>query len=262
MDIVGIGGALRADRSRSGGGGAMDGLAEIDEAIAAIRVGGMAIVVDDPDRENEGDLVMAADRITAAHVNFMATRARGLICVSMALGRLTALGVPPMASASTDPKGTAFHVSVDHRVKATTGISASDRAHTIRALADPDSRGIDFTQPGHVFPLAAREGGVLVRAGHTEASVDLCRLAGHSGTGVICEIARDDGEMARLPELLRFGAEHGFPVVAISDLIAYRRRREGLAERASEARIPPSRAGIAAVGSRDLLGDLDEAAAR
>jgi 3,4-dihydroxy 2-butanone 4-phosphate synthase/GTP cyclohydrolase II len=204
----------RAEHPVSRGASVSFELADIDDAVAAISRWKMVVVVDAPDRENEGDLVMAAEHVSPADVNFMATEGRGLICVPMAGERLNELGIAPMVASNSDPKGTAFHVSVDHREMTTTGISAADRAHTIRALADPRSRGTDFTQPGHVFPLACREGGVLKRAGHTEASVDLCRMAGLSGTAVICEIAGADGEMARLPQLLEFAQRHKLLVVA------------------------------------------------
>jgi 3,4-dihydroxy 2-butanone 4-phosphate synthase/GTP cyclohydrolase II len=213
----------------------------------------MIVVVDDPSRENEGDLVMAAQFVTPGAVNFMATHARGLICTPMLEGRLEQLGIPPMARQNTDSHGTAFHVSVDLRDPTSTGISAHDRAATIRALAAPSSVADDFTRPGHVFPLAYRSGGVLARAGHTEASVDLAILAGAEPAAVICEIARADGEMARLPELLEFAARHGLLVVAISDLIAYRRRREKLVARVGAARMPLEQAEFTVVGYRDLL---------
>jgi 3,4-dihydroxy 2-butanone 4-phosphate synthase/GTP cyclohydrolase II len=229
-----------------------DGLASIDEAISAIARGEMVVVVDSPDRENEGDLVMAADRVTPQAVNFMATFGRGLICVPMAGERLAELAIEPMVAESTDPHGTAFHVGVDHRELATTGISAADRAATIAALAAPDSGPQDFTRPGHVFPLASRPGGVLRRPGHTEAAVDLAALAGLRPAGVICEIIAGNGEMARLPELLDFAGEHGLVVVAISDLIAYRRRHERCIERTAAARMPLREAEFTAIGYRDL----------
>jgi 3,4-dihydroxy 2-butanone 4-phosphate synthase/GTP cyclohydrolase II len=231
---------------------ARTGLASIEEAISAIARGEMVVVVDSPDRENEGDLVMAADRITPEAVNFMATFGRGLICVPIARERLAELAIEPMVADGTDPHGTAFHVGVDHRELATTGISAADRAATIAALAAPESRPDDFTRPGHVFPLASRPGGVLRRPGHTEAAVDLATLAGLRPAGVICEIIADNGEMARLPELLDFAEEHGLVVVTISDLIAYRRRHERCIERTAEARMPLREAEFTAIGYRDL----------
>ena len=228
-------------------------LASVEEAVAAIARGEVVVVVDAPYRENEGDLVCAAESVTPQIVNFMATHGRGLICVPMLRERLAELAVPPMVAESTDPRGTAFHAGVDHRERATTGISATDRANAIRALADPASVAADFSKPGHVFPLAYREGGVLKRAGHTEAAVDLTRLAGLRPAAVICEIAGEDGEMARLPRLLEFAAEHGLPVLAITDLIAHRRSRERLVHRVSEARLPLDAATFRAIGYRDLI---------
>jgi 3,4-dihydroxy 2-butanone 4-phosphate synthase / GTP cyclohydrolase II len=233
------------------------GLATVEEAIAAVRTGRMVVLVDSPDRENEGDLLIAAQHVTPEAVNFMAVHGRGLICVSMRPERLAELEIPPMASRNTDPRRTAFHVGVDHAALASTGISASDRAAVIRALADGSSTAANFTQPGHVFPLAYRAGGVLRRAGHTEGSLDLATAAGCSPAAVICEIAGADGEMARLPELLAFAAEHRLPVVAISDLIAYRRRSERLVERVSEARLPLDHGDFRVIGYRDLV-DGDE----
>jgi 3,4-dihydroxy 2-butanone 4-phosphate synthase/GTP cyclohydrolase II len=233
--------------SRPGGG-----LAPIEAAVAAIARGEMVVVVDSPDRENEGDLVMAAERVTPEAVNFMATHGRGLICAPMRPERLADLGIEPMVANGTDPHGTAFHVGVDLRAGATTGISAADRAATLAALADPASTPADFTRPGHIFPLAARSGGVLRRAGHTEAAVDLAELAGLRPAGVICEIMAADGRMARLPDLLAFAAEHGLLVVAISDLIAHRRRRERLVERVTAARMPLRDAEFTAIGYRDV----------
>jgi len=243
-------------------------LSSIEAALAALRRGEMIVVIDAPDRENEGDLVMAAEQITPEAVNFMATHGRGLICVPMLQERLEELRIPPMAATNSDPKGTAFHVGVDRRDRTTTGISARDRAETIRALADAGSAPVDFTQPGHVFPLAAREGGVLRRAGHTEAAVDLMALAGLAPAGVICEIAGEDGEMERLHGLLGFAERHGLEIVAISDLIAHRLRTENLVARTEAARMPLGPAEFTAVGYRDLydgrehlalvLGDVSE----
>jgi len=236
------------------------GLASVDEAIDAIRRGDMVVVVDDPDRENEGDLVIAAEFATPDAVNFMATHGRGLICVPLPVQRLEALGIPPMVGRNTDPKRTAFHVGVDLRARTTTGISASDRARTIRALADPAAVAGDFTQPGHVFPLGYRSGGVLERAGHTEASIDLAVLAGAAPAAVICEIAAADGEMMRLPELLEFAELHGFPVLAISDLVEYQAHRNRLVERVTEARMPLHDAQFTMVGYRDLVDGREHVA--
>ncbi len=230
-----------------------DGFATIEQAAAAIARGEMVVVVDSPERENEGDLVMAAEKVTSQAINFMATHGRGLICVALTAERLDQLAIGPMVLENTDPKGTAFRVSVDHRTRATTGISASDRASTIAALADPRSRPDDFTRPGHVFPLAYREGGVLRRAGHTEASVDLARIAGFQPAVVLCEIAGEDGEMARLPSLQRFARLHGLPVIAISDVIAYRRRHERLVVRVSEAKLPLDGAQFTAIAYNEVL---------
>lgn len=220
----------------------------------------MVVVIDAPDRENEGDLVMAAELATAADVNFMATHGRGLICVAVREEQLHALDIPPMVARSTDPRGTAFHVSVDHARLTTTGISAPDRAHTIRALADPASGPGDFSRPGHVFPLASRRGGVLKRAGHTEAATDLAALAGLRPAGVICEIARADGEMARLPELLEFAREHHLPILAISDLIEARRACQTLVERHAEARMPLEPAEFRAIAYRDRIEGYEHVA--
>ena len=201
----------------------MKPLAAIGDAIAELRAGRFVVIVDDERRENEGDLAIAAEFVSAAANNFMAREARGLICTPISGARLDELEIPLMVAAS-EPAATAFTVSVDARQGVTTGISASDRAVTIRLLLDPRARPEDFLRPGHVFPLRYREGGVLVRPGHTEASVDLARAAGLFPAAVICEIMNDDGSMARLPDLLRFGQRHGIAVISIEDLITYRRR--------------------------------------
>ena len=234
-------------------------LASVEEAVAAISCGEMVVVVDSKDRENEGDLVMAAEHVTPEAVNFMATHGRGLICVSMLPDRLEALGIPPMVRRSGDAHGTAFHVGVDHR-EASTGISARDRALTIRTLADESTDPRSLVQPGHVFPLAYRRGGVLKRAGHTEASMDLAFMAGLSPAAVICEIASDDGTMARLPELIEFAGRHRLPVLAITDLIAYRRRSERLVERVCSARLPLDVCEFRAVGFRDYVDGREHVA--
>jgi 3,4-dihydroxy 2-butanone 4-phosphate synthase/GTP cyclohydrolase II len=236
------------------------GLASIESAIQAIAAGGMVVVVDDPSRENEGDLVMAAKFVTPDAVNFMATHGRGLICAPTLRERLDELEIPPMVERCSDPNGTAFHVGVDLR-EHSTGISAGERARTIRALGDPSSGAADFTQPGHVFPLAYRPGGVLKRAGHTEASVDLAILAGAGPAAVICEIAAANGEMMRLPELLEFADRHGLPIVAISDLIQYLRRPARLVSRVSEARVPLKQGDFTIVGYRDLVDGREHIAA-
>jgi 3,4-dihydroxy 2-butanone 4-phosphate synthase/GTP cyclohydrolase II len=234
--------------------------ANVERAIAAIGAGEMVIVVDAADRENEGDLVMAAQFTTAPHVHFMATEGRGLVCVPMTAARLGTLRIGPMVARNTDPAGTAFHVSVDARSGTTTGISASDRASTIRALADPQSRAEDFSQPGHVFPLAARDGGVLERAGHTEAAIDLVRLAGLAPVAVICEIADSDGEMARMPALVEFAQRHQIPMVTIAELTSYRRRTERLIERVGQARLPLPQGQFTALGYRDKTSGCEHLA--
>jgi 3,4-dihydroxy 2-butanone 4-phosphate synthase/GTP cyclohydrolase II len=218
------------------------------------------VVVDAPDRENEGDVVVAAEKVTSEIVNLMATHARGLICIAMLGSRLRALDIPPMVDQPSDPHRTAFHISVDHATLATTGISVSERAITMRALADPASRASDFARPGHVFPLAYQEGGVLKRAGHTEASVDLAVMAGLRPAAVICEIAREDGEMARGAELRRLAGVHGLAVVAISQLIAHRRTEHRLVARESEALLPLDQGTFRAVAYRDLIAGAEHLA--
>ncbi|MBI4425736.1 MAG: GTP cyclohydrolase II [Elusimicrobia bacterium] len=232
----------------------------IPDAVRDVRRGRMLIVVDDPNRENEGDLVMAAEKVTTQAVNFMAKHGRGLVCVPLSAERLDRLRIGPMVGPQPAPEGpagrgaigsaarepgealagrdTAFAVSVDARRGTTTGISARDRAVTIRALLRPDARPEDFARPGHVFPLRCRQGGVLVRAGHTEAIVDLARLAGLQPAGVICEILNDDGTMARVPALSRFARKHGLRMVTIQALIEYRRANEKLVRRLASARLP------------------------
>ena len=212
----------------------------IEEAIKDIQDGKMVIVVDDPDRENEGDLVAAAEKITPEIINFMAKEGRGLICLSLLPERLKELDIPLMTTHNTDPKGTAFCVSIDAHPKygTTTGISAFDRALTIKLAVSPDAQPSDFVRPGHVFPLMAKKGGVLERTGHTEASVDLARLAGLYPAGVICEIMKDDGTMARLPDLIEFAKKHNLKIITIADLVQYRLKREKLISREAEAFLP------------------------
>src|SRR5438105_12589390 len=212
--------------------------ASVGEAIDDIRRGKMVIVVDDEDRENEGDLTMAAELATPEDVAFIRKYASGVICVPMTAERLMELDLPQMVSRNEARLGTAFTVSVDAREGVTTGISAADRARTIRVLADPETKAHDVVKPGHIFPLQARDGGVLVRAGQTEAAVDLCRLAGLSPVGVICEITNPDGSMSRLPELKRFAKRHDLRMITVKDLIAYRMARERLVERIASARLP------------------------
>jgi len=213
-------------------------LNSIDEALADLKRGRMVIVIDDEDRENEGDLVMAAEKATPQAVNFMAKLGRGLICAPLLGERLDALAVGEMVAAPSESFRTAFTVSVDARHGTSTGISAPDRARTLRVLADPASRPDDLVRPGHIFPLRYREGGVLVRAGHTEATIDLLRLAGLKPAGIICEIMKDDGRMARLPDLLKFARSHKLKVVSIADLIRYRRQNERLVRKEVEIPFP------------------------
>jgi 3,4-dihydroxy 2-butanone 4-phosphate synthase/GTP cyclohydrolase II len=210
----------------------------IEDALIDVRAGRVVIVVDDADRENEGDFVLAAERATPETVNFMVTHGRGIVCMPVTSQRLEELRVPLMVSKNNESHGTAFAVSIDIRDRTTTGTSAFDRAATIRAIADPSLRPEDVRMPGHVFPLMAQEGGVLRRAGHTEATVDLARLAGLYPAGALCEVLHPDGSMARLPELGRVARRHGLKVISIADLIEYRRRREHLVRRVADATIP------------------------
>ncbi|MEW5867281.1 MAG: bifunctional 3,4-dihydroxy-2-butanone-4-phosphate synthase/GTP cyclohydrolase II [Bacillota bacterium] len=209
----------------------------IEEGLKDIRDGKMVVVCDDENRENEGDLVMAAEKVTPEAINFMAGYGRGLICVPMTQERLRELGIPPMVIANSEKMGTAFMVSVDAR-GVTTGISAYERAYTVKALVDPKTRSEDLMKPGHIFPLEAKEGGVLTRPGHTEAAVDLARLAGLYPAGVICEIMNDDGTMARLPELSIFAATHNLKLITVANLIRYRKRHEKLVRRAATSSLP------------------------
>jgi 3,4-dihydroxy 2-butanone 4-phosphate synthase / GTP cyclohydrolase II len=214
-------------------------LSTIEEAVAALKAGGMVVVVDDEDRENEGDLIMAAEDVTAESMAFFLEYTSGVFCVPLEADRADELDLPLMVIANTEAQRTAFTVTVDYRHGTTTGISAGDRAATVRALIDPQTRPSDLSRPGHIFPLRYRPGGVLKRAGHTEATVDLCRLAGKFPSGVLCEIvSADKSDMARLPELERFAAAHALPIVSIADLIRYRRHHEKLVRRIAEATLP------------------------
>ena len=215
-------------------------LNRVEEAIEDIKQGKMVVVVDDPNRENEGDLVIAAEKVTPEAINFMAKYGRGLICLALPEERCDQLGFEPMTPRPTDPKETAFCVSVDAHPKfgITTGISAYDRAITIKRAVSPDAKPEDFVKPGHVFPLRARKGGVLKRSGHTEAAVDLARLAGLYPAGVICEIMDEDGTMMRLPKLLDYAKRHGLKVISIADLIEYRMKSESLIRREAVANLP------------------------
>lgn len=202
------------------------GLSSIEDTVEEIRRGRPVIVVDDADRENEGDLIMAAEHATAEWLGFVIRHSSGIICTALGGDRADALNLPPMVQTNTDPRQTAYTVTVDAAGGISTGVSGADRARTIRLLADPSTRPTDLSRPGHVLPLRARDAGVLERAGHTEATVDLCRLAGCRPVGLLAEVMRDDGEMMRLPELVFFARRHGLVVASIADLIAYRLRRE------------------------------------
>jgi 3,4-dihydroxy 2-butanone 4-phosphate synthase/GTP cyclohydrolase II len=228
---------------------------EVADAIEDIRQGRMIIVADDEDRENEGDLVMAASEVTADHVNFMAQHGRGLICVTLTPERADALDLPLMTDRNTDPQGTAFTVSVDahQRFGVTTGISAQDRATTIQVLADEETRPGDLRRPGHIFPLRAKAGGVLRRVGQTEASVDLAELAGLPPVGVICEILNADGKMARRPELEVFAQEHGLRFITVAQLVAYRLTKTRLVERIATAELPTAFGDFRVIGYTSIM---------
>ncbi|MBX6391628.1 MAG: bifunctional 3,4-dihydroxy-2-butanone-4-phosphate synthase/GTP cyclohydrolase II [Frankia sp.] len=232
----------------------------IPQALAEIAAGRPVVVVDDADRENEGDLIFAAEKATPELLAFMIRHTSGVICAPVTGADADRLGLDPMVGRNSEPHHTAFTVSVDARSGVSTGISAADRAHTIRLLADPAAGPDDFTRPGHVFPLRARDGGVLSRAGHTEAAVDLARLAGLRPAGAICEIVNDDGSMARLPDLVRFAREHGLVLVSIADLIAYRRRAERQVVRLAEARLPTRHGLFRAIGYRDTVDGVEHVA--
>ncbi|SVA98625.1 uncharacterized protein METZ01_LOCUS151479 [marine metagenome] len=232
-------------------------LSKIEEAINDIKNGKMVIVIDDEDRENEGDLTMAAEMVTPEAINFMATYGRGLICVPMLGEHLDKLNLPPMVSNNTASLSTAFTVSVDSLIGATTGISASDRSNTIRALVDDETKPEDLGRPGHIFPLRYVDGGVLKRTGQTEASIDLCRLGGLREAAVICEIMADDGHMARMPQLEEFAQQHDIKIVSVEDLISYRRRHERLIERVAEARVPTEYGEFTAVSFSSVV-DVQE----
>ena len=234
--------------------------ATVEEAVEEIRNGRMVIVTDDEDRENEGDIVIAAQFCTPDLVNFMATHARGLICVPLPEERADELNLMPMTDVNTAPLGTAFTVSVEAARGVTTGISAADRATTIQMLAHPESQPRSFTRPGHVFPLRAKPGGVLVRAGQTEASVDLCRLAGLEPVAVVCEIIKDDGTMARMPDLQKFARKHRMKILTVADLIAYRVAHERLVERVEEIQMPTRHGDFRAIGYRTLIDKKEHVA--
>lgn len=227
-------------------------ISTIEEVIEDIKEGKMIIMVDDEDRENEGDLLMAAEKVTPDAINFMATYGRGLICMPIVGERLDELKIEDMVAQTNDYLGTAFTVSVD-AIDTTTGISAFERAYTIKKVLDPATRPEDLRRPGHIFPLRYKEGGVLRRAGHTEAAVDLARLAGLYPAGVICEIMNDDGTMARLPQLMEFAKRHGLKIATIADLIEYRRRTEKLVRRIESTRLPTRYGEFEAVAYESLL---------
>ena len=232
-------------------------LARIDDALEDIRAGKMVILVDDEDRENEGDLTLAADHVTPEAVNFMARYGRGLICLSMTEERARQLQLPPMVHDNSSPFGTAFTVSIEARRGVTTGISAFDRATTIRTAIAENARPDDLVRPGHVFPIVAKKGGVLVRTGQTEGSVDIARLAGCTPAAVICEIMKEDGTMARMPDLKRFASEHDLKIVSIQDMVEYRMTIERLVTRVAETRMPVRDGGeFAAIAYRnEINGD-------
>jgi len=233
------------------------GLASIAEATRDIKAGKFLIIVDDEDRENEGDLALAAEKVSSEAINFMAKHGRGLICLPIIGKRLDELGIPMMVGENTSKFATAFSVSVDAKHGTTTGISAADRAQTIKAVIDPATKPDDLARPGHIFPLRAREGGVLVRAGQTEAIVDLARLAGLYPAGIICEIMNEDGSMARLPELEVMADKFGIKIVSVADLIAYRRRHEKLVHRVAETKLPTRYGEFSAIAYKSDI-DPDE----
>jgi len=238
------------------------GFDRVEDAIEDIRLGKMVIVADDENRENEGDLVCAASEITPETINFMARYGRGLICVAMTGERADELGLPLMTDNNTDPNKTAFTVSVDADVRfgVTTGISAFDRSKTIQVMLDPDTRPSDLRRPGHIFPLRARPGGVLRRVGQTEAAVDLARLAGLPAAGVICEILKDDGTMARRPELEIVAEEHDLKFITVADLVSYRLARERLVKRIAEAELPTEFGNFRLIGYTNLVDEQDHVA--
>jgi 3,4-dihydroxy 2-butanone 4-phosphate synthase/GTP cyclohydrolase II len=234
----------------------------VEDALEDIRQGKMIIVADDEDRENEGDLVCAAESVTPEIVNFMAQHGRGLICVALTREHADRLGLHPMTDVNTDPKGTAFTVSVDAARKhgVTTGISAFDRARTIQVIMDPESQPEDLSRPGHIFPLRSKPGGVLRRVGQTEAGVDLARLAGFQPAGVICEILKEDGTMARRPELEVFAREHGLKFITVAQLVAYRLKKERLVRRIAEASLPTDHGEFRVIAYQSLMDGREHVA--
>ncbi len=224
----------------------------IEEAVEDIRQGKIIVAVDDEDRENEGDLIMAAEMVTPEAINFMAVHGRGLICLPIIGQRLDELELPAMVTNNTDPHATAFTVSID-AAECTTGISAHERAMTVRAVLDPNTKPTDLRRPGHIFPLRAKEGGVLRRTGHTEATVDLAKLAGLYPAGICCEIMKEDGTMARVPELMEFVKTHNLKIITVADLIQYRRRTEKLVRRVEDAKLPTVHGEFTAVAFESIL---------
>jgi 3,4-dihydroxy 2-butanone 4-phosphate synthase/GTP cyclohydrolase II len=227
----------------------------VEAALAELRRGRMVLVVDDEDRENEGDLIVAAEKVTPETMAFMIRHTSGLICVGITEERAEELRLPPMVADSDDPRGTAFTVSVDLKAGTTTGVSAADRTAAVRALAHPGTRPRDLSRPGHVFPLRARPGGVLRRAGHTESAVDLCRIAGLYPAGVLSEVANDDGTMAGRTDLAAFAAEHGLVTIAVADIVRYRRRTETLVRREAAGRVPSAHGEFTAITYRGCVED-------
>jgi len=235
-------------------------LASITEAIEDIKAGRVVIIIDDESRENEGDLAMAAEKVTPEAINFMAKHGRGLICLPIIGPRLDELRVPLMVQHNTSRYSTAFTVSIEAKDKVSTGISAFDRAQTIKAVLDPDTKPEDLVQPGHVFPIRAREGGVLVRAGHTEAIVDLAKLAGCYPAGVICEIMDEDGHMATVPELEAIAEKYSLKIISIAELIAYRHRHEKLVQKVTEARLPTRYGEFVSVAYKSIVDPAEHVA--
>ncbi len=238
----------------------MSEFASIERAVAAVAAGGAVIVVDDEDRENEGDLIFAAEKATPELLAFMVRYTSGYICAPLTEGDADRLELPPMYHTNQDRRGTAYTVTVDAREGVATGISAADRAHTIRLLADPGTTAADLARPGHVVPLRAKAGGVLRRPGHTEATIDLTTLAGLRPAGVLCELVNDDGTMMRLPDMVPFAEAHGLPLISIADLIAYRRRTEKQVERVAEARLPLAEGEFRAIGYRSAYDSAEHVA--
>ncbi len=235
-------------------------IASINDAVAAIANGEFVVVVDDEDRENEGDLIIAGDAITPEKMGFMVRYTSGVVCIAAEGTRLDELRLPPMVTHNTESLRTAFTISIDYSHGTTTGISAADRSATVRAFCDPSTSEVDFNRPGHVFPLRYHPGGVVRRAGHTEAAVDLARLAGRYPAGVLCEMVHDDGSVMRLQELERFAKEHDLKLITIADLIAYRRATERVVRRMSEARIPTDYGDFRAVGYESLVDGREHVA--